>query len=217
MKTSARFFTIKSLIMVGVLASLVGAIFLKFAPIDVEKNRAENKMENKVENKISDVNFEEVSENSYVSFKCSPESDDSNFEGLLINAPKIVTYVPGYSNPINGTWARFIICGYYSFKKSTLNLNGDFADAITLIAIDEKTKKRYQGRMGTEAEISENPEDDNGLAAKDSLEDIIGGYFNPNLTYIMGLPEQEADYIVYAQLENFESNRVKISIKKSDQ
>jgi hypothetical protein len=51
---------------------------------------------------------------------------------------------------------------------------------------------------------------------EDFADDKIGGYLNPNLAVILDLPEQPADYVVYALLGSFESNRVRISVQSSD-
>ncbi len=166
--------------------------------------------------KFSDPAFEEVVEGSYMDYACSPEVEDPDFIGILLNAPEVVTYVPGSSNPLNGSFAPVIVCGAYAFKYTTLGLNGDFADSIVLVAVDEKSRISYHSTMpGVENAVPEQADPESNLTAEDFAGDIIGGYFNPNLAVILGLPEKEADYIVYALLGPYESNRVRISIKET--
>ena len=72
---------------------------------------------------------------------------------------------------------------------------------------------------GIHNEVPESDIRDDMLGSDDEEQpyDQIAGYINPNLAVIMDLPEKEADYIVYAILEDFESNRVKISVRMSDE
>jgi hypothetical protein len=168
--------------------------------------------------KFSDPVFKQVVEGSYREHACSPDIDDLNFIGIKLNAPEVVTYVPGSSNPINGSFAPVIVCGSYSFKYTTLGLNGKFANAIVLVAVDEKSRMSFHGTMtGVKNAVPEPQGADNGLTAEDFAGDTIGGYFNPNLAVILGLPEKEADYVVYALLGPYESNRVRISVRQSDE
>ena len=167
--------------------------------------------------KYSDAAFEEVTEGSYQYFECSPDIDDPDFRGILLNAPSVVTFGPGSSNPLNGAFAPVVVCGAFVFDYSTLGLNGDFADSIVMVAVDEKSRRSFRGTMTGIENAEPMPEGlDDDENESDFSEDIIGGYFNPNLAVILGLPEQEADYVVYALLGTFESNRVRISVKESE-
>jgi len=168
--------------------------------------------------RFSNPAFEEVTEGSYLDYECSPDIDDPDFRGILLNAPAVVTYIPGKSNPINGAFAPVIVCGAFTFDYTTLGLDGDFADSIVIVAVDEKSRDSFRGTMTGIENAEPEPEglyDDSN--AEDFSDDVIGGYFNPNLAVILGLPEQEADYVVYALLGPFESNRVRISVKESDE
>jgi len=153
--------------------------------------------------KFSDPVFNEVVEGSYMDYACSPE---------------VVTYLPGSANPITGAFAPVVVCGAYAFKYTTMGLDGDFADSIVLVAVDEKMRISYHGTMLGVENAEPQPEGaDNGLTAEDFAGDTIGGYFNPNLAVVLGLPEKEADYVVYALLGPYESNRVRISVRQSDE
>jgi len=172
--------------------------------------------ESEMVNKFSDPVFEEVVEGSYMEYACSPDIDDPDFIGILLNAPAVVNYAPGRTNPINGAFAPIIVCGAYAFKYTTLGLNGDFADSIVLVAVDEQSRTSYHGTMPGIENAEPPPEDrGDGLTAEDFAGDTIGGYFNPNLAVLMNLPEKDADYVVYALLGPYESNRVRISVRSS--
>lgn len=166
--------------------------------------------------KFSDPAFEDVTEGSYLDYECSPDIDDPDFLGILLNAPEVVTFVPGRSNPINGAFAPIIVCGTYSFEYRTMGLDGDFADSIVLIAVDEASRVSFRGTMSGVENAEPEPEGlDGDPTAEDFADYVIGGYFNPNLAVVLDLPEQEADYIVYALLGAFESNRVRISVREA--
>lgn len=166
----------------------------------------------------SNTAFENVVEGSYMDYDCSPDMDDPDFRGILLNAPEVVRFSPGETNPISGAFAPVVVCGAFTFAYTTMGLDGDFADSIVIVAVDEKSRVSFRGTMqGVENEEPE-PEGIYGeLAPEDLADDVIGGYFNPNLAVILGLPETEADYVVYALLGPFESNRVRISIRELEE
>jgi len=172
--------------------------------------------ESEMVNKFSDPAFDEVVEGSYMEYACSPDIDDPDFTGIVLNAPKVVNYQPGRPDPLSGAFAPVIVCGAYAFNYRTLGLNGDFADSIVLVAVDEGSRISYHGTMPG-VENAEPPPDggDDGLTDEDFAGDTIGGYFNPNLAVLMNLPEKDADYVVYALLGPYESNRVRISVRSS--
>jgi len=170
--------------------------------------------------KESDDVFAEVVEGSYMGFDCSPQIDDPNFRGIVLNAPKLVKYVPGNADPIHGGFARIIVCATYEFGYRKFDFDGDIEDNIVFVAVDDQTSASYSGTMeGIDNEIPEWDirDDMGGSDDEEQGYDQIAGYINPNLAVIMDLPEKEADYIVYAILEDFESNRVKISVRMSEE
>lgn len=208
--------------------------------------------------RFSDPAFEEVIEDSLLSFGCSPEIEDPSFRGLLIAAPEVVSYTPGDSDPITGAFAPVLVCGTYRLAYETLGLDGDFVESIVLIAVDEGRRETFTGLMGgVENEIEIEFEEDfeigdaepagngaptgngepfvsggviDGINGADGIDgvdgsedpellpedftgDVITGHFNPNLAVVLELPERPADYIVYAVLGPYESNRVKVSVR----
>jgi len=172
-----------------------------------------------VENSSDDV-FAEVIEGSYTGFDCSPQIDDPEFRGIVINAPKKVKYTPGQADPIHGGFARIIVCATYEFGYRKFDFKGDIEDRIVFVAVDETTQESYSGTMpGIDNEVSEFESEDDMFDSdeEEQVLDQIAGYINPNLAVILDLPEKEADYVVYAILEDFESNRVRISVRMSDE
>lgn len=165
---------------------------------------------------FSDPAFDEVTEGSLLSNACSPEIDDPEFRGLALAAPETVRYTPGQSNPLTGAFAPVIVCGTYVLAYGTLGLNGAFVDSIVFVAVDEGRRETFSGRMpGVENEIPGPSVFDSGdLSPEDFAADVITGYFNPNLATVLSLPERPADYVVYAVLGPYESNRVSISVRE---
>lgn len=161
---------------------------------------------------FSDAAFDEVVEGSLLSSTCSPEIDDPEFRGLRIAAPTAVTYSPGDFNPITGAFARIVVCGTYQLDFSALGLDGDFVESIVMIAVDEGRRETFNGRMVTVRNRIPPPPRPDGLEPADFAGDVIAGHFNPNLAVVLDLPERPADYVVYAVLGPYESNRVRISV-----
>jgi hypothetical protein len=162
--------------------------------------------------------FDDVVEGSYMDYDCSPDIDDPDFRGIVLNAPEVVYFSPGESNPISGAFAQVIVCGAFAFDYDTMGLEGDFADSIVVVAVDEASRASFHGTMlGIENQEPEPAGIYGEVTPADLSDDVIGGYFNPNLAVILGLPEKEADYVVYALLGPFESNRVRMSIRESQE
>lgn len=162
--------------------------------------------------RFSDPAFSEVIEDSLLENACSPRMDDPDFRGLLLAAPEVVTYTPGDRDPFSGAFAPVVVCGAYRLDFTTLDLDGDFVDSIVLVAVDEGRRETWSGTMlSVENEIEDpEPEDRSRFAG-----DVISGYFNPNLAVVLALPERPADYVVYAMLGPYESNRVAVSVREA--
>lgn len=164
----------------------------------------------------NDEVFAEVLEGSYSGYDCSPKISDPESPGIVINAPKVVSYTPGSSEPIYGGFARIIVCASYQFGFTKFGFEGDVEDFIVFVAVDEQSQVSYSGTMsesGAGDDDAEPPDD----VSLDGPLDPIAGYINPNLAVIMNLPEKDADYVVYAILEKFESNRVRVSVRSNDE
>lgn len=164
---------------------------------------------------FSDPAFDEVIEGSLLSNACSPEEPGPEFRGLLLAGPEVVTYEPGDFDPITGAFARVVVCGTYRLDFSTLDLDGDFVESIVLMAVDEARRETFNGTMAT-VENALAPPDADAFEPGDFAGDVLTGYFNPNLAVVLDLPERPADYVVYAVLGPYESNRVPISVREAD-
>ena len=165
--------------------------------------------------KQNEDSFADVIEGSYSGYDCSPRIEGSEFRGIKINAPKVVRYTPGVSDPLYGGFARIIVCTTYEFGFTEFDFSGDVEDFIVFVAVDEQSLASYSGTMtsGIDDDVAEFDDD---VFLGERL-DPIAGYLNPNLAVIMDLPEKDADYIVYAVLQQFESNRVRISVRTNDE
>lgn len=174
-----------------------------------------------------DCDFSQVQANSSTEFDCSPKLADrffSEFRGLLINAPTAVVWplnppevdvvtFPDGSN--NGPY-RINVAGLANVPDSTLDLGGDVAYQVLLVAINQQTAHSYSGKMvemgtpsipppgvlpGFEAQANPPPQDQ----ARTS-------YFNLDLVANLGVPIESATYTVYATLGEFKSNVLSVQI-----
>lgn len=147
---------------------------------------------------------------------CSPVIDDPDFQGLVLNAPEQVVFVPG-EPPIPGSmaFADVRVCGTACFDHGFMGLRGDVIDEILLVAVDSNTQETYSGKM----EPVENPEekpDDLGGGPVETTGLLVETYFNPNLAEVLELPERPAEYIVHAVLGESKSNTVRIRVESKD-
>lgn len=165
--------------------------------------------------RYSDPVFEEVRLDSFDSWPCSPQPD-SAFRGIEIAAPREVYFVPGSRDPIGGTFALVPVCGTCIFEHGTLGLNSDFEQAITLVAVDAETHESFSGRPTSRKDwLKPPPPTRKGSPRTSKKGRVVQGYFNPNLVRILGLPEKEAEYIVYATLGTYKSNVVRVRLVES--
>lgn len=164
----------------------------------------------------SDPQFAEVEPGSLLKYACSPKIDDFDFRGIVLNAPKEVYYERGARDPISGAFAPIVVCGSYCFQYDTLGLNGDFVESIVLVATNTKTNESYSGRMQRiENRVVGPPAiEAMGLKHEDFKDRVLTKYFNPNLATVLRLPEQSAEYRVWATLGTFKSNVVTIRVRE---
>lgn len=156
---------------------------------------------------VPDSAFDEIFD-EFQSYSCSPEITP-DFRGILLNAPKVVQFGPDTKDPLFGGFARIFVCGVCQFDYDYLGLGGSFIRAIQLFAVNAKTHQVYPGRIpvGIEAAPARDPNDP-------AQNVVIGEWFNPNLTRITSLPEEEGDYLVYATLGEYKSNTVRIQLRR---
>jgi hypothetical protein len=121
-----------------------------------------------------------------------------------------VYFGEGTSDPMFGGWARMYVCGFCRFDPDYLGLDGDFVQAIQLYAVNTKDQKVYPGRFHRRGFIVKPPKRED-----DGWEPIATGqWFNPNLTKVTSIPQEEGDYSVYATLGDYKSNTVTIKLRR---
>lgn len=157
---------------------------------------------------VPDSAFDEIF-NTFESYSCSPEITSDDFRGILLNAPKVVQFGPDTKDPRFGGFARMYVCGVCRFDLNYLGLGGTFVSAIRLFAVNAKTHQVYPG--GIPMGIRPRPPPDPNDPAEDV---VIAEWFNPNLTRVMDIPEEEGDYLVYATLGEYKSNTVRIQLRR---
>ncbi|AUX43429.1 uncharacterized protein SOCE26_048770 [Sorangium cellulosum] len=139
--------------------------------------------------------------------ECTPQIDGFDFEGLLINTPEEVVF-EGAGN-LSRAGGRFVLCGACRFKQSFMNLRGHFVDQILFVAVNARTHEAYSGKLETVPNAIPSPDPDDGL----DPDMLIGEVFNPDLGELLGLPAEEAEYIVYATIGPYRSNTLTTRVR----
>lgn len=160
--------------------------------------------------------FKSVQPNTLLSYECSPDVDDPEFRGIMLNAPETIWYEPNQHNLFTGGFANIIVCGTYVFDYFTNNLNGQFVGSILLVAVDSITHTVYSGHFDplNESIPPPDPEKDLGISRSVLEKRGIKGFFNPELSSVLKLPDKEASYHVYATLGEYKSNQIFLNVKK---
>lgn len=154
----------------------------------------------------------------YTKNECTPQIKDLNFRGIVINAPREVSFKKGATETPFGGFSKIPICGRYIHDLSVpLPLGRTFEESMIFVAVDARTNKAYSGKIqfkGTPVppSISEDKKTDK----KDLSKRSIGGYFNPNLSEIVDIPVQEGEYLVYVTLGSYKSNVVRIKVAEAE-
>ena len=151
-----------------------------------------------------------LSENS-----CSPVIKDSEFQGIVINGPKQITFTGEMigNSPLN--ISQINLSCILNLKYNLLDLNGKFIHHVLFVAVDKKTNQVFSGKMINQTMISDNVFDSvEGISADDFKDVLVTEYFNPNLVDVLKLPAKEAEYNVYATLADFKSNSIVINVSK---
>jgi hypothetical protein len=176
-----------------------------------------------------DCDFMAAANNSTTRYGCSPRLQDSYFEpfiGLLVNGPAKVTWPSNASE--EGTRAgpdgqttgplRLMISGVVQLPFDSMDLNGEFADKVLVVAVDRVTAKTYSGRIWFPESLPEpEPENADDLFPEPEAEksaDLkapVANYFNIDLVHNLGIPLSNASYVVYATLGEYKSNSLMIT------
>jgi hypothetical protein len=156
-----------------------------------------------------DEKFKSVVLNSFEKHACSPKPPGDSFEGIVISAPRRVSFKAGERVGPRGAFAAIPVCGYYSVPASTVPPGKDLTGSIRLVVRDYQAHQEYSGMM-----IDPDPpppaKDVPLPDAKEQAGLRVGGYFNPNLADTVALPAKPATYAVQAELGGFKSNIVRV-------
>jgi hypothetical protein len=165
---------------------------------------------------LTDDMFDEVVLDSQESNVCSPEVYDPEFFGIMINAPKIVTFDKSAQEDTGGGFARIPICGFYMLDGLTFEKYARVIAAMEIVATDIMRSAVYTGRVAGLA--SRIPKEHHRLTPEQLADMAIGGFFNPNLAERVMLPPKAATYDVHVELgkkdteEFIQSNSVTVQI-----
>jgi hypothetical protein len=160
----------------------------------------------------SDADFDLVSIGSYEDNLCTPDIlDDTAIKGIRIAAPRRVA-LEGKPD-FFGNFARAVVCGAYRLPSNYLGLREKFLEELLFVAVDATMHEVYSGMLDLEPELDEFPaEPDEPIDDADWEGRSAIQFFNPNLVSILGLPQQEAEYIVYVCLGDHVSNVVRMAL-----
>jgi hypothetical protein len=155
--------------------------------------------------------FEKIQVGELSPNACSPQPTDAAFKGILINAPSEVSYKKGQRIGRRGVFARVPVCGYYRLGVPSPPRRGTILEAMTLVAVDVDTGRRYAGPM-MDPDPSVPPPAREPLPKAVVANITVSGYFNPNLAEYAPLPAKPATYEVHVELDNMKSNVMKIKL-----
>jgi hypothetical protein len=182
----------------------------------MEERRSERMTEDHSQYRLPDDCDFGKTRGMFLSDACSPVITDRGFRGIVINAPKEI--LPG-SGPGEGTGFHAFsipIFGTYVHNLGTpLDLKDDVPHSILWVAVNVGSNRTYSGKIARRGRKSTPPvREDDRLSPKDLAGRTITGYCNPNLAEILELPEEKAEYVVYATLGPYKSNAVRIRVGK---
>ena len=144
---------------------------------------------------------------------CSPQIDDPDFQGIVLNGPEEVLYDPGETVAGSSAFADVRVCGTCCFEFGFMGLQGKVQGSVLMVAVDASTQETFSGKLVT-IQNPVAPPDAAGQGGGPTEGLLVESYFNPNLVETLGLPERPAEYIVYAVLGEIKSNTVRILVKE---
>ncbi|MDH3213178.1 MAG: hypothetical protein OEM05_11895 [Myxococcales bacterium] len=158
-----------------------------------------------------DSAFDEVAAGSFSANACTPVIDefDVDYRGLKIHAPTRVQFPAGSETP------RIVVCGTGVFDWNYMDLDGDFLEAIVIVAVNDQTHESRSGRMQIIENRAMGPpvREKLGLSKEDFKNRSIQKHFNPDIGALLELPATPGSYTVYATLGQYKSNVVQIRLE----
>lgn len=189
-------------------------LLLAFLIVSCANKKMENHMIEELYELPQNCDFMAVGNNSGLRSDCSPLLKGgflSKYKGILINGPAEIVWPKNFrvedmmvmpNGDAEGP-LKFMIAGVLRLPNNIFGLNGDLANHVVVVAVNQKTAKSYSGKMisfgfkGERPDISNQPE----LVGQDSLE-----YFSMDLIQNLEIPIESAIYTVYATLGDVKSN-----------
>ena len=155
----------------------------------------------------TDCDFSDVEDISFPA-PCSPKFKNAGFVGLVINVPEKVRLGDDFSVNVFGRYRHRL--------SDELSLGASFMNSIVFMAVDKETQEVYSGQI--EEDENEIPDDDEGDEEEpDPEEDVrVGGYVNPDLVEVVGLPARPARYTVYATVGTYKSNVMDLEVVRAE-
>lgn len=157
--------------------------------------------------------WQQVSLNENGPNPMSPPQQDPHWRGIIITAPKQVTFKAGQVIDEFGAFAAVPLCAYQCFDMLAVPVE----EYTKITATDVKTGTAYEGDIveldpGSDIPIPEDQEDP--PTAEELKGMAYAGWLNPNLTNFVAIPQVSATYEVFMSYRGFKSNKVTIELIK---
>ena len=158
---------------------------------------------------INDNMFQEVQLNTNRQYACSPSPPKLNWKGVVIRAPKTVTFKHGEVVGTSGAFAAIPICGH-----SLVSASIEPEKPMRIVAVNNSTGIVYSGEI---VNLDPSPEappplDEEPLSEEEVIGIDVGKYFNPNLAEFVKIPHEAAQYNVHIEFRDYKSNVVTINV-----
>lgn len=151
--------------------------------------------------------------NTFERTQCTPPEPDLSWRGVVIQAPRKVSFKRGARIGETKSFAAIPICGLYVLAVSWPLEE----DVILLVARDIRTEKIYSGPIVNLNPRPEAPHPGRPPLRKEDVEGMATGrHFNPNLADFVKLPEEPGIFQVYAEVRGNRSNVVTIEIVEGE-
>jgi hypothetical protein len=164
-----------------------------------------------------DADYARVGANSFGPNLCTPPiRDDRAFRGIALTGPTAVEFGADTRDPLFDRFCHFVVCGAYQLDANYMGLRERFRPRLLVVAVDALRHRSYAGRLETGPNPMRMPSPLDGMALDDAdfAGRVVTEYFNPNVAELMGLPEEETDYFVWATLGHYTSNVVRVALRR---
>jgi len=165
-----------------------------------------------MEMRFDEPRFETVSLNTFEPTECSPKISDPEFQGIVIDVPKKVTFEKTPDATFPQPLMNIPICGYYRFHAAILPQVDNALKAMRLVAVNLTTQKEYSGYlMEPHLKISAG-EEAAAVSRDEEIEDVlVGGYFNSDISEIVDLPGEVGVYEMFVEFRERNPQKIRKS------